>query len=235
MTMSHATMQHLKMQNEWIFVRALEDFEEKDGKLVYPKTNIVVPDVNQGFAQKAVILRIGEKIKEKNIHVDDQILFKRRAGFKAVMIDGQKVLVMKPEQILAVIFGEHVTDVNPLKDTVFLEWEESPEFYPGTTIRKPDSFRKLYFTGIIRAKGPDVTEMEIGDRVFFDQFGGVEKFQEDGKRYGFIAQDAIYCTGVPMREEEGSLTNDRTVFGVDPVLPTAEKAGTEALEPKVVG
>lgn len=206
------TMQKLSMRNEWVFVRALEDFEERDGKLVYPKTNIVVPDVNQGFAQKGVVLRVGEKAKEKNIKVDDQILFKRRAGFKAVIIDGQKILVMKPEQMLAIMFGEHVTDVNPLKANVFLEWEESPVYYPGTNIVKPDAFRKLYFTGIIRAKGPDVTDMEVGDRVFFDQFGGIEKFQEDGKRYGFIDKDAIYCTGVPLRKEEVSMVNDRPVL-----------------------
>lgn len=195
-------MQQLKMLNDWVFVRALEDFEERDGKLYYPGSNIVVPDTMKGSSHKGMIVRIGEKVEDKNIKEGDQVLFKRRAGFKAINIDGQKLLVMKPDQMLAICFGEHAMDVNPLKKNVFLEWEISPEFYPGTNIRKPDAFRKLYFTGIVRAIGPDVKDMAVSDRVFFDQFGGVEKVEEDGKRYCFLDKDSVYCSGVPVREDQ---------------------------------
>ncbi len=188
------TLKALKMRHDWLFVRPIE--EVVGGK-------IIIPDSAKEITQKGEIVALGEKCSDSNLKMNDEILFRRRAAFKVIEIDGVRLNVMKPDSVLAVMFGEEVTAVTPLKDNVFLEWEFKTQYYHGTSIVIPGTHQEMHYTGIVVAIGPDVKEVVIGDRVFFDQFAsaGVEKFQEDGKRYAFVKAGDIYCSGVPMRDE----------------------------------
>ncbi len=182
----------LKMKNEWIFALPIED--DIGGK-------VAVPDTAKGITQKAQILAMDEKNGEVNLKIGDKILFRRNAAFKWIELEGMKLNVLKKEDVLGIVFGEDAVDVSPLKDKVFLEWEMATPNYGKTNLIRPESYREMHYTGIVVAVGPDVKDIQVGDRVFFDQFCGIEKFQENDKRFGFVRQDAIYCTGVPKRDE----------------------------------
>ena len=91
-----------------------------------------------------------------------------------------------------------------LGDNVFLEWQLAPSYIPGTNLIRPDRYREMYYTAIVCSIGKDVDpakvdRMKPGDRVFFDRFCGVQKFEEDGKRYAFVTSDDIYCKLPPRK------------------------------------
>lgn len=185
------TIDKIEMKNDWVFVDPIEE-DEKYGK-------IIVPEFAKEGTQKGRIVSIG-KGGDKNLKLKDVVLFRQRGGYKPVEIDGRRYLAMKRAHILGIMFGENAVDVTPLKENVFLEWEKAQAVYEGTNFIRPDSHREMHYTGAVLAIGPDVKEVKVGDHVFFDQFAGVEKFQEYGKRFAFITQGDVYCSGVPRRE-----------------------------------
>lgn len=215
------TLKAVKMRHDWLFVKPIE--EVAGGK-------IIIPDSAKEITQKGEIVALEEKCSDSNLKLNDEILFRRRAAFKVIEIDGVKLNVMKPDQVLAVMFGEEVTAVTPLKENVFLEWEFKTKVYPGTNIVIPDTHQELHFTGIVVAIGPDVKEIIIGDRVFFDQFAsaGVEKFQEDGKRYAFVKAGDIYCSGVQLRDDDGLAIHGISP-GLDKSLSDENTGGVESV------
>lgn len=179
-----------KMMGEYMFVAQLEDVV--DGK-------VVIPDTAKEVTQKGVVIHMGPD-GDKNIKLNDTVIFKKRDMFKKIKLDSIEFLVLKKGQVLGVMFGNDAVDVTPTKDWIFIEWEIAQEKYEGTGLIRPDAFRQMYFTGIVRAVGPDVKELAAGDRIFFDQFGGIEKFQEDGKRYTFLKEEFVYCKNLPARK-----------------------------------
>ncbi len=195
------TIEVIKMKNDWLFIEPEEQFEERDGKLYHQGGKLIVADVGKSVSQKGKILTMSKGVTDKNLKLGDKVLFRRRAGYKKLNIEGTFVLPLKPDQILAIMFGDEVVDVTPLKTNIFIEWEMAPEYYPGTNIRKPDAFRGMHYTGIIVHIGPDVEDLEVGGRVFFDQWCGIEKFEDKGKRYGFCREEDVYCDNVPKRKE----------------------------------
>jgi len=60
----------------------------------------------------------------------------------------------------------------PLFDMVLVEVLKEPEMSPGGIVL-PDKARERPDEGIIRAIGPDVTAVEIGDHVIFGKYVGV--------------------------------------------------------------
>lgn len=87
--------------------------------------------------------------------------------------------------------------VRPMGNLVFLEWEEAPSVWDKSGLIRPDSYRAMHYTGTVISIGPDVWELEVGDRVFFDQFPNdhsiENKFQEGDKRYAFIPETWIHA------------------------------------------
>ena len=184
----------LKVCNDYIFVKPMPDPEVVGG--------IFIPHTAENVTQRGKVEFIKEGGSDFNIKLDDVVLFKKRNAFKTIEMDGKVFNVLKKHEVLALMFGEGVTDVMPTKDNVFLEWEQAQSLYEGTRFVRPDGFREMHYTGVVIAVGPDVYECAVGDRVFFDQFGSVEKFQDREKeeRYCFVKDDAIYCTGLPARD-----------------------------------
>lgn len=90
-----------------------------------------------------------------------------------------------------------------------VQWEEAPKFYSSSKdtmkqgiILRPETTKKAYFTGIVLKCGLDLTdELNEGDRVYFQQFSGFEKFSDP--KYGRVAivdESAIECV-IPPRED----------------------------------
>lgn len=190
------TLKRIKMLNGWVFAEAISD-RDNCGK-------IIIPDMAEEVTQKGRIVALGKSIArgDKNIKLHDLILFRQNAGFREIELDGRKYLVMKRNQILGVLFGkERAFDVAPLNKNIFLEWEQAQSVYEGTNLIRPEMCREMHYTGTIRAVGPDAKAVKPGERVFFDRFCGVEKFQEEGKRFAFIHEEDVYCKGLPQRKE----------------------------------
>ena len=137
--------------------------------------------------------------KNLKFKVGDKVLYKKKVSFRRIEIDFEQFVALKKNETLAVIFGDGITDVSPLRDMVFLEWEFAAAFYGGTQILRPDNFKDMSHTGIVFAAGPDVKQVKVGDRVQFDQFSGVEKLQEGAKRYTIISEKTLYMV-LPKRE-----------------------------------
>lgn len=188
-------IERIKMRGEWMFVSPIEE-----PKLV---GGLIIPDTAEGLTQRGEVMAMGPA-GDFNIKVWDIVVYKKKVAasfsWKKVVLDNRELLVMKKTDVFGVMFGEDAVDVNPTKEWVFLEWEKAKDTYDGTNLIRPDSHKDMHFTGVISAIGPDVKELSIGDRVFFDQFSGLEKFQEDGKRYAFVRQGDVYCSGLPSRE-----------------------------------
>lgn len=180
-----------KMMGEYMFIEQVEDIV--NGK-------VFIPDTAKEITQKGIVISMGAE-GDKNIKLGDIVLFKRRDMFKKIRLDSKDYLVLKKGQVLGVMFGDDAVDVTPTKDWIFIEWEVAQDKYEGTGLIRPDAFRQMHFTGVVRAVGPDVKELVWGDRIFFDQFCGVEKFEEDGKRYTFLKEEFVYCKNLPARKE----------------------------------
>lgn len=186
-------MEKVKMLNKFILVKRIEGEPLTSTSLILPES----PEKGQ----KGEICAIAEG-GDSNIKLKDIVLFRMRAGLKPpIEIDGEKYLHMKQDQVMGIMFGEDSIDVNPLKDNILLEWEFASEYFPGTQIKRPESHKGMHFTGIVKAIGPEVKECAVWDRVFFDQFCGVEKFQEEDKRYAFLQEKDIIAVGLEARKE----------------------------------
>lgn len=189
-------LEQIKMRGEYLFVQPIEEPKEVGG--------LIIPDTAEAITQRGEVMAMGLG-GDFNIKLNDIVVYKKKIAaaisWKHVVIDGKLLLVMKKMDVFGVMFGEDAVDVTPTKEWVFLEWEKAKAEYEGgkVVLIRPDAYREMYFTGKVAAIGPDVKELSIGDRVFFDQFCGLERFQEDGKRYAFVRQSDIYCSGLPER------------------------------------
>ena len=78
-----------------------------------------------------------------------------------------------------------------LGDRILIEWEEAPEEYGQTGLKRPENFRQAYYTGVILKLGPLVSpELKVGDRIIFDQFSGVQGFEDNDHRRLAIIEES---------------------------------------------
>lgn len=74
---------------------------------------------------------------------------------------------------------------------LLVQWEEKPEFLKtesNVKLVSPTLTKQWQYTGIVLKIGPwyeNYDQIEVGDRVFFDQFSGMRKFLDD--KYGRVA------------------------------------------------
>ncbi len=187
-----------------------------DGVLVKPHQNkeiggILIPLGAGEEKTKGVVINCGPgrwKDREKGIREPMQVkpgdhIFHSQFAGSEVKIDGVKYLTMPEEDVFAVyVGGDSVRNLKTLNNRVLIEWEEATDFYCGKSkIARggKDNFERHY-TGIVLAVGPDSRDVEVGKRIFFDQFCGPERIDEGGKRYAFILDNDAYCE-VPERTQ----------------------------------
>lgn len=85
-----------------------------------------------------------------------------------------------------------------------IAWEEAPSALGQGVLQrlvKPDPNRKCHFTGIVLKCGLDLDpEINVGDRVLFQQFSGFSKFSDPiHGRVAIVDESAIECI-IPPRE-----------------------------------
>ena len=188
-------LKNLRMNGDWMFVNPILEPKEING--------IIIPDTDssQEVTQKGEVVASRLKSPDDLLLVGTRILFRRNASFKKIEINGKTFLVMKKHSVLGVLYGDKAHEVTSLGSYVFLRWEFSHSEYERSGLIRPDAYRQMHYTGYVISHGSDTKEVHINDRVFFDQFCGVEKFEENGIRYAFVREDDIYCTNIPSREE----------------------------------
>jgi len=98
-------MMNLKPLSDRVVVRRV------DSEAV-TKGGIVIPDAAAEKADKGTVLAVGPgrttdagTVIPVDVNVDDRVLFGKFAG-QVVKVDGEELLVLKEEDILAVIEGE---------------------------------------------------------------------------------------------------------------------------------
>ena len=108
----------------------------------------------------------------------------------------------------------NVLGMNPLQDFILVQWDfAQPKLKAGKyTLIRPDTFRKMHYTGIVLACGPEVDEdIKVGDRLIFDQFSRFEKYWDE--TYGRVAllqeskQGSLFAI-IPQRIEIGEGETD---------------------------
>ena len=79
-------------------------------------------------------------------------------------------------------------NLEPLSDFLLVTWELCQErLKVGKFIlTRPDTHRKMHYTGTVIACGPDVDDViKPGDRIVFDQFSDFDKFWDE--KHGRVA------------------------------------------------
>lgn len=89
-----------------------------------------------------------------------------------------------------------------LNDNILVDWEEKQGGIKlgNSVLVRPATHTKQHYTGVVLDKGPDVSsEINVGDRIFFEQFSGFEKFYDE--EYGRLAilKESSALAIVPMR------------------------------------
>lgn len=70
----------------------------------------------------------------------------------------------------------------PMGERILVQWEESNDDIKmgGVILVRPDTHRKIHYTGIVKAVGSRCESgVKVGDRVMFDQFSQFEKFWDN--------------------------------------------------------
>jgi co-chaperonin GroES (HSP10) len=79
--------------------------------------------------------------------------------------------------------------LRPMGDRILVAWEESKDELKvaGIVLERPQTHRKLCYTGVVLAVGPHVEDehITIGARLFFDQFSNFTKLFDP--KYGRLA------------------------------------------------
>jgi chaperonin GroES len=102
-----STSMTVRPLHDRIIVRRLEEGEQKIG-------GIIIPDTAKEKPQQSTVLAVGKgKVNDDgkrvplDVNVGDRILFSKYAG-QEIKLDGEEYLIMKEDDVLAVIEG-HTT------------------------------------------------------------------------------------------------------------------------------
>lgn len=76
--------------------------------------------------------------------------------------------------------------MTPTGDRILVQWEEKKGTLLGGKLLAAQTGRRQHYTGIVISVGPLVDpEINVGDRLIFDQFSSFEKFFDP--KYGRLA------------------------------------------------
>ena len=109
-----------------------------------------------------------------------------------VMFDSEKMLDLNEDQL---------KNMRPLGTKVLVLWETTQETYGKSQLIRPEEYRQAHYTGIVINRGGATREVEVGDRIFFDQFWGGEKFYFGDNRYAIVLESDVMAL-IPKRDVE---------------------------------
>ena len=166
----------LRPLGDTIIAMPVEKHEEIGG--------IIIPQKQQEQKTKSVVVAVGPgRLNDDGtrrvvrVKVGDVIFHSEYAGSET-KIEGKKYLIMHGEKeevdVFGIFTGDRPIDIQPFDDRVLIEWEEAPETFLNagrkTNILTAGTAKTRHYTGIVIALGPEVKDLRVGDRVFFNQF-----------------------------------------------------------------
>ncbi|RTL20752.1 MAG: hypothetical protein EKK55_17355 [Rhodocyclaceae bacterium] len=192
--------------NGFVYVQQRDPNRERKGLLM--PTKLERPEIVMG-----TVLAVGENVE--NLHVGDTVLYD---PFNHKTYGDPIVHVVPSFDVFAVLdtpAGEDF-EISDLMGTVlgrrvYIEWLEAKDSIAGSSLLRSPKYSKAHYTGIVVGLGddlygPDLDELKIGDRVFFQQFSDFKYWYEPGgKRFAIIPHHGILAI-LPDRETE--LTNE---------------------------
>ena len=97
------------------------------------------------------------------------------AELKPIVFEGIELEVPQPND-LAYLEIPNWRTFRPMADRILIDWEEKKGELLNGLLVTPDTHRKMHYTGIVLAVGPEVDpEIKPGMRLLFAQFSGFEK------------------------------------------------------------
>lgn len=164
---------------------------------------IIIPVQARKQKTKSIVCAVGPKCEK--LKPGDVIFHSEYAGSEA-SINRKEYVIMHEADFKGDLYGIYNGDtpisIKPFGSKILLEWEQGQKEYKGTKLLRATGPMERHYTGIIIAKGPDAREVELYERVFFDQFCGPERIDYNEKRYAFIHEGDIYCVIPPRTELE---------------------------------
>jgi chaperonin GroES len=173
---------------------------------------LLIPTQNQEQVTKGKVLAVGPgrlisrgKTRKQDIRtpmkvkVGDIIYHSQYAGSETE-IAHTKHIIMPEMDVWGIFTGNRPIDIKPFDDKILLEWQLARSEFLGTDLARPQNYIERNYTGVVMAKGPEVYDVKIGERVFFNQFCGPERIDYTDKHYAFITENDIRSV-IPAREE----------------------------------
>lgn len=181
----------------FVFIRPIGmGMFDDTGKIIIPESMRV------NDCQRGVVEYKGPSA-DLNIKCGEAVLYSWYSSYRSVKLElrgkEERLLVVPNRFVLSLLFGDSVEDAVPLSDWVLIEWPIAPEMYAGGKILRAGQTREKFFVGTVLKTGPKCEDVKPGMEVFFNNFGKVETFHDNNKRYAIFRESNVI--GVLERRE----------------------------------
>lgn len=94
---------------------------------------------------------------------------------KGIRFKGAELAPAQPND-LSYLEIEDWRTLKPMHDHILVDWEEAKDELAGGLLVRPDTHKKIHYTGVVLATGPGADpSIEPGMRILFDQFSNFQK------------------------------------------------------------
>lgn len=90
----------------------------------------------------------------------------------------------------------NVDKFRPMGQMILVQWEKAHDsFRVGKlNLKRPETHKGAHYTGTVLKIGGDVEDVQIGMRIFFEQFSGFEKmFDPKYGRLALVREPSVLC------------------------------------------
>ena len=88
-------------------------------------------------------------------------------------------------------------EIHPILNKVVIKREEAQDVTDGGIVI-PETAKKKALVGDVIAVGPDITEVEVGDKVLFDMYAGTNILVEEVEYVVMVVKDIF----IVLKEKE---------------------------------
>ncbi|CAK9205967.1 unnamed protein product [Sphagnum troendelagicum] len=157
---------------------------------------ILLPTTAQTKPQGGVVVAIGEgktvgdKKLDISVNIGAQVVYSKYAGTE-VEFNGESHLLLKEEDVVGLLSGDDVKELQPLNDRVLVQVSETESQTAGGVLLT-ESAKEKPVIGTVIATGPGTygedgerkpVEVSSGDHVLYSKYAGNEFKNKDGVQF----------------------------------------------------
>jgi len=157
---------------------------------------ILLPTTAQTKPQGGVVVAIGEgktvgdKKLDISVNTGAQVVYSKYAGTE-VEFNGESHLLLKEEDVVGLLSGDDVKELQPLNDRVLVQVSETESQTAGGVLLT-ESAKEKPVIGTVIATGPGTygedgerkpVEVSSGDHVLYSKYAGNEFKNKDGVQF----------------------------------------------------